>query len=77
MRSRTLVLIALAVGLIVAAPGRSEENDEKQLKENLGATGWTLATEQTAKLDAASATPKAYPYWHQAGFAERNPPPVG
>ena len=34
MRSRTLVLIALAVGLIVAAPGRAEENDEKTLKEN-------------------------------------------
>jgi len=50
--------------------------DEKQLTENLGAIGWSLSTEQIAKLDAASATPKAYPYWHQAGFAERNPPPV-
>ncbi len=50
--------------------------DEKQLKENLGAIGWTLSAEQVAKLDAASATPKTYPYWHQAGFAERNPPPV-
>ena len=27
-------------------------------------------------LDAASATTLAYPYWHQRGFAERNPPPV-
>ncbi len=51
--------------------------DEKQLKENLGAIGWNLTAEQIAKLDAASATPKAYPYWHQAGFAERNPSPVG
>jgi len=49
--------------------------DEKQLKENLGATGWKLTAEQIAKLDAASATPKTYPYWHQVGFAERNPFP--
>jgi aryl-alcohol dehydrogenase-like predicted oxidoreductase len=50
--------------------------NEQQLKDNLGATGWSLTTEQIEKLDAASATPKPYPYWHQAGFAERNPPPV-
>jgi aryl-alcohol dehydrogenase-like predicted oxidoreductase len=50
--------------------------DESQLRDNLGAVGWQLSSEQIARLDAASATPKAYPYWHQAGFAERNPPPV-
>ena len=50
--------------------------NESQLKENLGAVGWNLTKEQVAQLDAASATPLAYPYWHQRGFAERNPPPV-
>ena len=50
--------------------------DEKQLRENLGAVGWALTPEQVAMLDAASATTPAYPYWHQAGFSERNPPPV-
>ena len=50
--------------------------NEQQLLENLDATGWTLTTEQIALLDKASATPLAYPYWHQRGFAERNPPPV-
>jgi aryl-alcohol dehydrogenase-like predicted oxidoreductase len=50
--------------------------DEKQLTENLGAVGWQLSTEQVARLDAASALPKPYPYWHQDGFDERNPPPV-
>jgi aryl-alcohol dehydrogenase-like predicted oxidoreductase len=50
--------------------------DEKQLKDNLGAVGWKLTAEQVARLDAASAVPAAYPYWHQHGFAERNPPPV-
>lgn len=50
--------------------------DEKQLKDNLGAIGWSLTPEQIAKLDAASETTKPYPYWHQSGFAERNPSPV-
>jgi aryl-alcohol dehydrogenase-like predicted oxidoreductase len=50
--------------------------DEQQLRENLGAVGWNLTEEQVGRLDAASATTLAYPYWHQRGFAERNPPPV-
>ena len=50
--------------------------NEAQLRENIGATGWSLTGEQMAALDAASARPLPYPYWHQAGFAERNPPPV-
>jgi len=49
--------------------------NEVQLKQNLGAVGWTLTKDQVAKLDAASATTPAYPYWHQRGFA-RNPAPV-
>jgi aryl-alcohol dehydrogenase-like predicted oxidoreductase len=50
--------------------------NEKQLKDNLGAIGWNLTSEQIRKLDAASEREKPYPYWHQAGFSERNPPPV-
>ena len=50
--------------------------NEEQLRQNLGAVGWNLTPEQVAKLDAASTTTLAYPYWHQRGFAERNPPPV-
>lgn len=50
--------------------------NEEQLKQNLGAIGWNLTTEQVARLDAASDRSPAYPYWHQRGFAERNPPPV-
>ena len=37
--------------------------------------GWKLTPAQIARLDAASAETKTYPYWHQAGF-ERNPTPV-
>jgi aryl-alcohol dehydrogenase-like predicted oxidoreductase len=50
--------------------------NEEQLRQNLGAVGWALTAEQVARLDAASAAPLAYPYWHQRGFVERNPPPV-
>jgi aryl-alcohol dehydrogenase-like predicted oxidoreductase len=50
--------------------------NEEQLRQNIGAVGWTLSKEQVAKLDAASEVPKTYPYWHQAQFVERNPFPV-
>ncbi|OZI62407.1 aldo/keto reductase [Bordetella genomosp. 11] len=50
--------------------------DETQLRQNLGAVGWNLTAEQVARLDEASTVNRAYPYWHQAGFAERNPFPV-
>lgn len=50
--------------------------NEEQLKQNLGAVGWTLAPEQVARLDAASDVTLAYPYWHQRFFTERNPAPA-
>jgi aryl-alcohol dehydrogenase-like predicted oxidoreductase len=50
--------------------------NEEQLKQNLGAIGWELTKEQVARLDKASELPKAYPYWHQVQFSERNPFPV-
>ena len=50
--------------------------NEEQLRQNLGAVGWNLTPAQVARLDAASARTPVYPYWHQRGFVERNPPPV-
>jgi aryl-alcohol dehydrogenase-like predicted oxidoreductase len=50
--------------------------DETQLRDNLGAVGWTLTSEQVARLDKASAVTPPYPYWHQTQFVERNPKPV-
>jgi aryl-alcohol dehydrogenase-like predicted oxidoreductase len=50
--------------------------NEEQLRQNLGAVGWSLTAAQVAALDAASAITPAYPYWHQKGFTERNPSPV-
>lgn len=49
--------------------------NEQQLRENLGAVGWSLTPEQVAALDEASAVTPIYPYWHQRHF-ERNPAPV-
>src|SRR5258708_3562477 len=51
----------------------SGARNEEQLRQNLAAVGWNLTPEQVAKLDAASARTPIYPYWHQKGFAERNP----
>lgn len=50
--------------------------NEEQLRQNLGALGWSLSAEQIARLDAASQRTPIYPYWHQRGFNERNPKPT-
>jgi len=50
--------------------------NETQLRDNLGAVGWTLTSEHVAALEKASTVTPVYPYWHQRGFTERNPPPV-
>jgi len=51
--------------------------NEQQLRDNLGAVGWSLTPEQVARLDAVSNQTPTYPYWHQLStFQERNPFPV-
>jgi aryl-alcohol dehydrogenase-like predicted oxidoreductase len=48
--------------------------DEAQLRENLGAVGWSLTPEQMARLDEASRVQMPYPYWHQLRtMGSRNP----
>lgn len=50
--------------------------NEEQLRQNLGAVGWTLTPEQVQTLDQASAQIMPYPhfpYQRQEGFARRNP----
>ena len=52
---------------------------EEQLRQNLGAVGWSLTHEQIARLDEASAVTAPYPYFpyrRQEGFARINPPMV-
>lgn len=46
--------------------------NEEQLKQNLGAVGWNLSTDQVKKLDKASDMRAAYPYWHQRQFPMLN-----
>ena len=52
--------------------------NEQQLRDNLGAVGWTLDAAQVARLDAASAVMPPYPYYPywNGMFTERDPPPV-
>jgi len=50
--------------------------NEEQLKQNLGAVGWSLTAEQISLLDDASHKTPTYPYWHQRGFDKRNPKPT-
>ena len=54
--------------------------NEEQLRQNLGAVGWSLTPEQVAKLDEASAVTTPYPhfpYRRQEGFARLSPPIAG
>jgi len=48
----------------------------EQLRQNLGAVGWSLTPVQVKRLDDASAVTVPYPYWHQEGFGYRNPHPL-
>jgi aryl-alcohol dehydrogenase-like predicted oxidoreductase len=50
--------------------------NEEQLRQNLGAVGWSLTADHLATLEAASARPLPYPYWHQRQVIDRNPPPT-
>ena len=42
---------------------------EEQLVDNLAAADLELTADERARLDAVSAVPLLYPYWHQAKTA--------
>ena len=72
---RQTALHLAAQGARVVAVSRNEE----QLRQNLGAIGWSLTPDQIEKLDAASEVTAPYPYFpyrRQEGFARLNPPAV-
>ena len=51
--------------------------NDTQLRDNLGAVGWTLTSDQVSRLDAASFKTAPYPYFpyqRQEGFARLSPP---
>lgn len=70
----------IAINWLLQRPSVSSviigSRDEAQLRQNLGAVGWSLTPEQVARLDAASQQTLPYPYWHQVQFVERNPFPT-
>jgi aryl-alcohol dehydrogenase-like predicted oxidoreductase len=49
--------------------------NEEQLKQNLGAVGWSLSIDQVKRLDGVSEVLPAYPYWHQRQFTMLNTSP--
>lgn len=54
--------------------------NEEQLRQNLGAVGWSLTPEQVARLNEASAVTAPYPYFpyhRQEGFARLSRPLAG
>ncbi|MNY73936.1 Aldo/keto reductase family protein [compost metagenome] len=74
----------VAINWLISRPTVSSviigARNEEQLRQNLGAVGWSLTKEQIAKLDTASAVTAPYPhfpYYRQDGFAKLNPPLAG
>jgi aryl-alcohol dehydrogenase-like predicted oxidoreductase len=68
----------VALNWVVSRPGVSTvilgARNEAQLRDNLAAVSWRLTADEIARLDAVSALPEPYPYWHQHKFGlERNP----
>ena len=73
----------VAIAWLLARPTVSSviigARDEAQLRDNLGAVGWSLNPDQIKRLDEVSAVMPPYPYYPyriQEGFARLNPPPV-
>ncbi|WP_047458047.1 aldo/keto reductase [Rhizobium rhizogenes] len=71
----------IAINWLVGRPTVSSviigARNEEQLRQNLGAVGWSLSKEQVGKLDKVSVVMSPYPYFpyrNQEGFAKLNPP---
>jgi aryl-alcohol dehydrogenase-like predicted oxidoreductase len=77
-------LAQVALNYLLAKPGVTSlllgAKTLDQLRENLGCLQWTMTAAEVAALDAASARPLPYPYWHQrqynaARYSRATPPP--
>jgi aryl-alcohol dehydrogenase-like predicted oxidoreductase len=73
----------IAINWLTARPTVSSviigARNEDQLRQNLGAVGWSLTKEQVERLEKVSAVSAPYPYFpyrRQEGFARLNPPLV-
>ncbi len=77
-RARGKSIPQVALNWLLRRPGISSlivgARNEAQLRDNLGAVGWSLTEEEVRRLEAASDVPEIYPYWHQHKWGlERNP----
>ncbi|NTG50656.1 aldo/keto reductase [Agrobacterium rhizogenes] len=70
----------IAINWLIGRPSVSSviigARNEEQLRQNLGAVGWSLSREQIDKLDKVSVVVAPYPYFpyrNQEGFAKLNP----
>ncbi len=77
---RNVSIAQAALNWVMCKPGVDTviigARNEQQLRDNLAAANWALTEAEVETLDAVSAHPVPYPYWHQQKFAgERNPPP--
>ncbi len=77
---REVSVAQVALNWVMRKPGVDTviigARNEEQLRDNLAAATWSLSEAEVEALDAASARPLPYPYWHQQKFAgDRNPPP--
>jgi len=77
-RNRGKSVPQVALNWLLRRPGISSlvlgARNELQLRENLGAVGWSLSEEEVRRLEAASNVSEIYPYWHQHKWGlERNP----
>lgn len=63
----------VALSWLLARPAVSSlvvgGRNEAQFRDNFAAVGLKLTAEETARLNAVSAIPSIYPYWHQGNFA--------
>jgi aryl-alcohol dehydrogenase-like predicted oxidoreductase len=77
-QARGVSAAQVALNWVVSRPGVCSvilgARNDAQLRDNLAAVSWRLSADEIARLDAVSALPEPYPYWHQHKFGlERNP----
>jgi aryl-alcohol dehydrogenase-like predicted oxidoreductase len=68
--ARGVPVAQVALAYLMGKPGVTSvivgARTEEQLKDNLPAADLALSEEEMSRLDAVSAQPLRYPYWHQA-----------
>ena len=73
-RARDKSIAQVALNWLLQRPTVSSiiigARNEEQLRQNIAAVGWNLTAEEVNRLNEVSASPAAYPYWHQYGFPQ-------